>query len=221
MLRCHDHMHACLWRHAVENSYLSLLWSTCHDPSSMPDYPSPFCEPATTHPSHWPTLLCLNWFTLAMCPWHRHMLSIGPIRWMWMCCTFGSQGMFWWWILIQPLVIYRTVLKKCHLSSGIGSLHVACLPVWWPIILRNSIARVICPSTYAQDPFSLPTDLPLLLSLSLCNLTHLSCQQVPVWASPIVWCENQWDTKFNNSIQPLRQKVSQDLCWAQHPIFFF
>ncbi len=34
-----------------------------------------------------------------MCPWHRHMLSIGPIGWMWMGYTFGSQGMIWWWIL--------------------------------------------------------------------------------------------------------------------------
>ncbi len=52
----------------------------------------------------------------------------------------------------QPLVVYRTVLKKCHLSSGTGSLHVACLSDLSPILLRSSIARVICPSTYAQDP---------------------------------------------------------------------
>ncbi len=32
---------------------------------TMSHYQSPFCEPATTHPTYWPTLFCLNWFTLA------------------------------------------------------------------------------------------------------------------------------------------------------------
>ena len=34
-----------------------------------------------------------------MCPWHRRMLSIGPISWMWMRYIFGSQGVIWWWVL--------------------------------------------------------------------------------------------------------------------------
>jgi len=55
---------------------------------------------------------------------------------------------------VQPLVIYRRVLKKCHLSSGNGYPNFACLPGLWPILLRKSIARVICPSMYAQDFFS-------------------------------------------------------------------
>ncbi len=38
---------------------------------------------------------------------------------------------------------------------------------------------------------------------------------------PIVRYEAQWDTKLSNSIEPLRQKVSQELCRAQHPIFLF
>ncbi len=155
--------YACLSMRAYSCNFLSsiaqehLPWSIFHARLS---HPSPFCEPATTHPSHWPTLFCLNWFTPTMCPWHRHMYSVGPISWMWMHYTFGSHGMFWWWILIQPLVIYRTVLKICHLSSGIGSPHVACLLLYWATILGNSIDRVIFPSMYAQDDYSLPTDLP-------------------------------------------------------------
>ncbi len=44
----------------------------------------------------WIALTGSHW---QMCPWHRHMLSIGPISWMWMRYIFGSQGMIWWWIL--------------------------------------------------------------------------------------------------------------------------
>ncbi len=54
---------------------------------------------------------------------------------------------------LQPLRIYKTVLKKCHLYSGTNHPHVACLLCLWPILLRNSIARVICPSMYEQGFF--------------------------------------------------------------------
>ncbi len=36
-----------------------LLWPIFHVALSLS-----VCEPAMTHPSHWPTLLCLDWFTL-------------------------------------------------------------------------------------------------------------------------------------------------------------
>ena len=68
-LCCHDQMQACrLWL-AVAIPYLLLLRSTCHDPSFMPHYPSPFCEPTTIHLCHRPVLS----FTLTgshrqMCP---------------------------------------------------------------------------------------------------------------------------------------------------------
>ncbi len=97
-LRGCDQKHACLWRRAVAFSYLLLLRSTCHDPSFMSHYPSPFCEPATTHPTYWPSF-ALTGSHWQIRPWHRHMLSIGPISWMWMRYIFGSQGMIWWWIL--------------------------------------------------------------------------------------------------------------------------
>ncbi len=35
----------------------------------------------------------------------------------------------------------------------------------------------------------------------------------------MAWCEAQWDTKCSNSIWPLRQKVSQEFCCAQHTHF--
>ena len=57
--------HGCLQRHASVFSYLLLLRSICHDPSFMSHDPLSFFEPAMTHPSHWPILSCLNWFTLA------------------------------------------------------------------------------------------------------------------------------------------------------------
>ncbi len=46
-------------------------------------------------------LLCLALTGLhwQMFPWHKHMSSIGPISWMWMRYTLGSQGMVRWWIL--------------------------------------------------------------------------------------------------------------------------
>jgi len=65
---------------------------------------------------------------------------------------------------VQPIVIYRRVLKKCHLSSGTGYPNFACLPGLWPILLRKSIARVIRPSMYAQDFFSTNWSTPYQLS---------------------------------------------------------
>ena len=90
--------------------------------------------------SNWPTLSCLNWFTLAMCPWHRHMLSIGPISWMWTCSTFGSQGMIWWWIL-RPTSSH---LQKSPQEMSFISWHrlsTFCLP---PRFMTNTLAQVHC-----------------------------------------------------------------------------
>ncbi len=79
--------------------YLLLLRSTCHNPSFMPHYPSHSVSP----PWHIQAidLLCfaLTGSHWQMCPWHRCILSIGPISWMWMHYAFGSQGMIWWWML--------------------------------------------------------------------------------------------------------------------------
>ena len=136
-----------------------------------------------------------------MCPCLRYMfsmvLSVG-------CeCMVSLVHKAWFddEFFVQPLVIYRRVLKKCHLSSGTGYPNFACLPGLWPILLRKSIARVICPSMYAQDFFLYQLIYPLLLSYSLCNLTHLSCWWICQCAiCPIVWCEAQQDTKFSDSI---------------------
>jgi hypothetical protein len=89
-----------------------------------------------------------------MCPCLMYMLSIVlPVG----CeCMVSLVHKAWFddEFFVQPLVIYRRVLKKCHLSPGTGYPNFACLPGLWPILLRKSIARVIHPSMYAQDFFS-------------------------------------------------------------------
>ena len=139
-LCCHDHMHACLRRRAIVFSYLLLLRSTCHDPSFMSHDSPPFCEPTMTHPAI--DLLCLaltgsHW---QMCPCHRHMLSIGPISWMWMCSTFGSQGMIWWWILRSA----SSHLQKSPQEMSFIFWHrlsKLCLP---PRFMTDTLAQVYC-----------------------------------------------------------------------------
>ena len=99
-----------------------------------------------------------------MCPCLRYMfsmvLSVG-------CeCMVSLVHKAWFddEFFVQPLVIYRRVLKKCHLSSGTGYPNFACLPGLWPILLRKSIVRVIRPSMYAQDFFSTNWSTPYQLS---------------------------------------------------------
>ncbi len=86
--------------------------------------------------------------------------------------------------------------------------------------LHITITRVVCPSMYAQDSFSLPTDLPhswvnlnafkhiiLVGKLPVCNKSN--CQM--------------WGTKRHKVQQQhltLRQKASRELNCAQHPHFF-
>ncbi len=108
------YMHACCWRHAVVFSIFYCSGGLAMTHLSCPMIPLIYVSP----PQHIPAivLVCLaltgsQWQTW---PWHKHMWSIGLISWMWMRYTIGSQGMIWWWILFQPLVIYRTVLKKSH-----------------------------------------------------------------------------------------------------------
>jgi hypothetical protein len=128
-------------------------------------------------------LLCLaltgsHW---QMCPWHRHMLSIGPISGCECAVPLVHKAWFDDEFFVRHLVIYRIVLKKCHVSPGTDYPNFACLPGIWPIILRKSIARVIHPSMYVQNIFLYQLIFPLLLSYSLCNLTHLSCwRKLPV-----------------------------------------
>jgi hypothetical protein len=174
-LCCHDHMHACLRRRAIVFSYLLLLRSTCHDPSFMSHDSPPFCEPTMTHPaidllclaltgSHWQCVhdIGICWVLVPLVGCER---AVPLVHKAW----FGDE------FFVRPLVIYRRVLKKFHLSPGTGYPLFACLPGLWPILLRKSIARVIHPSMYAQDFFLYQLIYPLLLSYSLCNLTHLYC----------------------------------------------
>jgi hypothetical protein len=77
---------------------------------------------------------------------------------------FVSQPRYIWAIDAKPLFIYKTVLKKCHLSPGTGYPNFACLPGLWPILLHKSLARVIHPSMYAQDFFSTNWSTPYQLS---------------------------------------------------------
>jgi hypothetical protein len=77
---------------------------------------------------------------------------------------FGSQGMIWWWNLCSA----SSHLQKSPQEMSFIFWHqlssFACLPGLWPILLRKSIARVICPSMYAQDFFSTNWSTPYQLS---------------------------------------------------------
>jgi hypothetical protein len=148
------------------------------------------------------------------------MLSIGSISWMWMHYIFGLQGLIWWWILHSASKSSTEQSSRNVIYLLAPTIHM--LPASYVYDLYSCATLLL--GSFAQARMSKffflsQTDLPLFLSLSLCNLTHHYCQQVPVCMSPIVWCEAQWDTKFSNSIQPLRQKVSQELCCVQHPQF--
>jgi hypothetical protein len=74
---------------------------------------------------------------------------------------------------------------------------------------------------YAQDPFSLPTDLPLLLSLSLRNLTHLSCWQVPVcnMSNGMMWGTMRHKVQQQHSTSEAKG-LSGTLSCSTPPIFF-
>ncbi len=206
------------WMPVFEGVLLHFNIFYCSGALAMTHFSSRIIPPLSVSPPRHIQAIDLLCFALTgshwqMCSWHRHMLSIGIplVHKAWLDDEF----------LVQPLVIYRTVLKKCHLSSGTGSPHVACLQVLWPLLLRNSIARVICPSTYAQDPFSLPTDLPLLLSLSLCNVTHLSCQQVPVcdMSNCMMWGTMRHKVQWHSSTSEAKGLSGTLSCPTPH--FFY
>ena len=133
-----------LWL-AVAIPYLLSLRSTCHDPSFMPHYPSPFCEPTTIHLCHRPVLS----FTLTgshrqMCPCLGKMLSL--VLSIGCECMVSSvhKARFDDEFFVQPPVIYRTVLQKCQLIWQ-WPKYCACL-----LLLSIAFAGVITHSTSVQ-----------------------------------------------------------------------
>ncbi len=115
-------------------------------------------------------------------------------------------------ILIQPLVIYRKVLQKCHLSSGIGSPHVACLPDWWPIILCNSIARVICPSMYAPN-----WSTPIIEFVSMQSDTSFLLTSASVFKSNcMMWGTMRYKVQWQHSTSEANGLSGTLSCWTPH-----
>ncbi len=85
-------------------------------------------------------LLCLaltgsHW---QMCPLHRHMLSIGPISWMCMRYTLGSQGMIRWWILHWASKHLQNSPQQISFIFW-HRLSTCCLP---PSLMTNNLAQL-------------------------------------------------------------------------------
>ena len=131
-------------------SYLLLLRSTCHDPSFMPHYP--FLS--VSQPRYiWATdllSLTLTGSHRQMCPCLRYMLS--------MVLSVGCECMVSlvhkaWFddeFFLQPLRIYKTVVKKSHLFWQ-RPQYCACL-----LLLSNAFARVILPTARTLENQSTP-----------------------------------------------------------------
>ena len=153
-----------------------------------------------------------------MCPCLRYMfsmvLSVG-------CeCMVSLVHKAWFddEFFVQPLVIYRRVLKKCHLSSGTGYPNFACLPGLWLILLHKSIARVIHPSMYAQDFFSTNWFTPY--QLSTFQLTRFTLIETLRWHITIKPSQTYFVSKHRKRPTLCRTNATLDKrSQANHPAF--
>ncbi len=161
---CHDHMYSCLQWHVL----LHFPIFYCSGALDMIHLSCRIIPLLSVSPSRHIQAIDLLCFALTgshwqICPCHWHMWSIGPISWMWMWYTFGSQGMIWWWI---PCSASNHLQNSPQEMSFIfwHRLSMCCLP---PRFMTDTLAQLYCEGHLpkhigARSPFYLPSDLPLL-----------------------------------------------------------